>query len=179
MASVAQSESLISGKYRMNPTDPLAQLRDIHLPEAVSWWPLAIGWWLVAIVCILGLFFTLKLLLDAFFNQRYRRQALTKLALIADANQQQRLIRVFHLLKQVASSAYPQQNFASLSNSDFIEFLQNSCPKTVFNTLPADCERLFYAKQSSVTSEIVDDVIQQSRRWIKSHPRAKKLRYGS
>jgi hypothetical protein len=124
----------------MNPTDPLAQLRDIHLPEAVSWWPLAIGWWLVAIVCILGLFFTLKLLLDAFFNQR---------------------------------------NFASLSNSDFIEFLQNSCPKNVFNTLPADCERLFYAKQSSVTSEIVDDVFQQSRRWIKSHPRAKKLRYGS
>ena len=32
----------------MNTPDPLAQLRDIHLPEPVSWWPPALGWWLVA-----------------------------------------------------------------------------------------------------------------------------------
>jgi hypothetical protein len=25
-------------------------LRDIHLPEAVSWWPSAYGWWLLAVV---------------------------------------------------------------------------------------------------------------------------------
>ena len=31
----------------MNPTDPLANLRDIHLPGEVSWWPLAPGWWLL------------------------------------------------------------------------------------------------------------------------------------
>jgi len=28
--------------------DPLAGLRDIHLPAAVSWWPPALGWWLLA-----------------------------------------------------------------------------------------------------------------------------------
>jgi hypothetical protein len=33
----------------MNP-DPLAQLRDIHLPEPVSWWPPAPGWWGLALV---------------------------------------------------------------------------------------------------------------------------------
>ncbi|MFQ5345841.1 MAG: DUF4381 domain-containing protein [Mariprofundus sp.] len=36
----------------MNP-DPLAELRDIHLPEAVSWWPPAIGWWLLLLILIL------------------------------------------------------------------------------------------------------------------------------
>ncbi len=30
-------------------------LRDIHLPEPVSWWPLAIGWWAIIIVLILAL----------------------------------------------------------------------------------------------------------------------------
>ncbi len=28
--------------------NPLDQLRDIHLPSSVQWWPLAIGWWLLA-----------------------------------------------------------------------------------------------------------------------------------
>ncbi len=30
----------------MNP-EALKSLRDIHLPEPISWWPLAIGWWLL------------------------------------------------------------------------------------------------------------------------------------
>ena len=30
-------------------------LRDLHLPEAIGWWPLAPGWWgVIAIVCVLG-----------------------------------------------------------------------------------------------------------------------------
>lgn len=36
----------------MNP-DPLAELRDIHLPSAISWWPPAIGWWIVLLILIL------------------------------------------------------------------------------------------------------------------------------
>ena len=36
----------------MNPTDPLANLRDIHLPGEVSWWPLAPGWWILFVVII-------------------------------------------------------------------------------------------------------------------------------
>jgi len=33
--------------------DPLAALRDIHLPPAVSWWPLAVGWWLLLLMAVL------------------------------------------------------------------------------------------------------------------------------
>ena len=50
-------------------------LRDIHLPDPVSWWPMAPGWWL--------LFFLLVLLisLSIFFlrrRQQYRRSAVYK-----------------------------------------------------------------------------------------------------
>jgi len=33
-------------------TDPLAQLRDLHLPDPIGWWPLAPGWLLVGLVLL-------------------------------------------------------------------------------------------------------------------------------
>ena len=33
----------------MMQADSLAQLRDIQLPEPISWWPLAPGWWVLII----------------------------------------------------------------------------------------------------------------------------------
>jgi hypothetical protein len=35
----------------MNPDDLL--LRDIHLPDPLSWWPPAPGWWLLAGACLI------------------------------------------------------------------------------------------------------------------------------
>ncbi|MDQ6999108.1 MAG: DUF4381 domain-containing protein [Mariprofundus sp.] len=43
--------------------DPLAQLRDIHLPDAISWWPLAPGWWMLfalILIIIVALFYYLR-----------------------------------------------------------------------------------------------------------------------
>ena len=51
----------------MNP-DPLAELRDIHMPPAVSWWPPAVGWWLLLLIAVL-------LVVVAFWWKR-RREAL-------------------------------------------------------------------------------------------------------
>jgi hypothetical protein len=50
----------------MNPSfDPTQlPLRDIHLPDAVAWWPPAAGWWVLA---------ALALVFAAFAMLRYRR----------------------------------------------------------------------------------------------------------
>jgi len=47
----------------------LEQLRDIHLPEAVHWWPPAPGWWIVA-----ALLLALTVWLSRYLQARYRRQ---------------------------------------------------------------------------------------------------------
>jgi hypothetical protein len=47
----------------------LEQLRDIHLPQAVHWWPPAPGWWIVA-----ALILTLTIWLSRYLQARYRRQ---------------------------------------------------------------------------------------------------------
>lgn len=47
----------------------LEQLRDIHLPQAVHWWPPAPGWWIVA-----ALVLALTIWLGRYLQARYRRQ---------------------------------------------------------------------------------------------------------
>ncbi|MDM3871090.1 DUF4381 domain-containing protein [Porticoccus sp. W117] len=55
--------------------NPLAQLRDIHLPEATGWWPLAPGLWALLIAVAVLLAFGLWLWWRRFRRNRYRRLA--------------------------------------------------------------------------------------------------------
>lgn len=41
--------------------DPLAELRDIRLPDTVSFWPPAPGWWMLAGLLVLGLLIALAM----------------------------------------------------------------------------------------------------------------------
>ncbi len=61
----------------MNPNQqPPLQLRDIHLPDPVSWWPLAPGWWLVlALIIVVSV-------LVAVFVRRYRQRHYRRLGLM-------------------------------------------------------------------------------------------------
>ena len=66
----------------MNPSIDVSDLplRDIHLPEPVSWWPPAPGWWLLAGVVVAALAYALW--------QRYRtRRTRAALAAIRRINQ--------------------------------------------------------------------------------------------
>ncbi|MBT3527943.1 MAG: DUF4381 domain-containing protein, partial [Porticoccaceae bacterium] len=48
--------------------DPLAELRGIHLPDPISWWPLAPGWWVLIVIFIAGLSWALRQLLKSYNN---------------------------------------------------------------------------------------------------------------
>jgi len=55
------------------------QLRDIHVPEAIGWWPLAIGWWLLLALVILMLVAGIWAFLQHLKRQRYRHLAVAEL----------------------------------------------------------------------------------------------------
>ena len=59
----------------MNPTDPLAQLREIHLPAPVSFWPPAIGWWILAIFVLFCLIALAYFIHRQVIKKQYRRLA--------------------------------------------------------------------------------------------------------
>jgi len=160
----------------MNPADPLAELRDIHLPDSVSAWPLAPGWWLLMIVACAAL----SALLIAYTRRRrarlYRRQALQQLQLIAQQADNP-IAALLELLKQTVNSAYPDQHYSSLSINAFFGFLQQSCPAAPFANLPANLESLLYAKGKEQDPQVIEQLCVDAKVWIRRHVPSNKLDY--
>jgi hypothetical protein len=61
----------------MNPTE--IPIRDLHLPEAVGWWPLAPGWWLLIAIAACAVFLALRKAYRARVESAARRHALRQL----------------------------------------------------------------------------------------------------
>ena len=111
-------------------TDPLANLRDIHLPETINNWPPAYGWWIVALLSITLLGFACYYLIKSYQQAAYRRSALS---LFKDINADYRqhgnakawLNDITQLLKRTCLIAYPKTSFADLSGNEWLEYLDS------------------------------------------------------
>jgi uncharacterized membrane protein len=162
-------------------SDPLAQLRDIHLPETISWWPLAPGWWVLII--LLGLV-TGWIIFKAVQRKRanlYRRQALAKLLEIEQSlmenepsaeNLRAPLADIFVVLKQTANIAYPNQQASSLSIEKFIGFLQISCVTSIFTDLPDNLSSALYSSSDQQTGNLQSlniKVLASAKTWVIEH----------
>lgn len=117
----------------MQPTSsPLDQLADIHLPDSISWWPLAPGWWILIaliIVATIGFFIWRR----RKQQNRYRVTAQHQLAgIYADYQQTQNasayLQSLSLLLRRTALTAYPHSFNASIKGNDWLNWLDAVCP---------------------------------------------------
>lgn len=106
--------------------DPLAELRDIHLPAAPELWPPAPGWWLLGLILAGLCFYGIYLLIQLWRKNAYRRQALIELERIFEQSthsESQLLADINELLKRVALSRFPREEVAQLSGESWVAFL--------------------------------------------------------
>lgn len=109
----------------MNPNavqDPLAQLRDIHLPAPVSWWPLAPGWYMLIALVLIVLGFLL------WHSYKRRQQRLFQQTVLAelDSYLQQpspAWEKINLLIKRVAFIHHPRQHIAGLTGEAWLAWL--------------------------------------------------------
>ena len=120
----------------MHPDPSKIPLHDIHLPEAVSWWPLAIGWWLLLLIIIMSvagiLWWRRRQRL-----RRWRTEALTVLRSIEQTYQQHnddaRLVNELSVwLRRVSISVFPRQQMAAVTGQRWLVTLDSvfTNPKT-------------------------------------------------
>lgn len=109
----------------------LAQLRDIHLPKPVGWWPLAPGWYMLAAIIAILLLSSMYWIWYRHVQGRAKRRALRLLTSYEQHYQKQRqcaltCAQLSELLKRVALVYYPRQDVASLQGDDWIAFLNRT-----------------------------------------------------
>lgn len=121
-------------------TTPLAQLKDIHLPEAIGWWPLAPGWYvLIVLICLLITWLGYQ----AYRHARYARPKKQALILLAtyqqcyaqEQNAPEACARISELLRRVALVYYPRKDVASLHGDAWLHFLNQTSKGLDFNTV--------------------------------------------
>lgn len=159
-------------------TPHLEQLQELALPAPpVSYWPQTWGWAVLAILLLLGLLAWGAWRWWCWRRDRYRREAMTRLAELqqAIADEQQRLPALRELpelLKRVALSMPGRPDVATLGGSDWQAFLQRTSPAP----LPADFSQrlatLAYAPEPQLRALAQEDVqalLNHSRHWIEKH----------
>lgn len=161
-----------------NQGDPLAELRDIHLPEAISIWPLAPGWWLLILLTTVGLGISLALWLRYHRSRLYRRQALQQLMRIKVSGSVE-ASALMALLKQTVDTAYPQRGYSSLSLQKFLQLLEHSCPGTQFIQSKVDLEAALYTSQATLDAAEAQRLLESAKLWITRHLSSSKLEYPS
>jgi hypothetical protein len=120
----------------MNGNATLDQLKDIHLPPPVGWWPPAPGWWLLLIgvagLALAGYF------LRRYFKHSYRRAALRELRALREnaigLGDRSRLELLAALLRRVAIRSCGREQVAPLSGEAWLAFLDRSGKTGQFTT---------------------------------------------
>lgn len=110
-------------------------LKELHLPEAISWFPPALGWWLLLLVVpllIAGLY-VLYHYLTRKTPVKLAKQALLDIQKSSMTNQE-KLAALSALLRRVAISIHARQEVASLTGMAWLAFLDSSLPDTPFST---------------------------------------------
>lgn len=153
----------------MNPTD-LSELRDIHLPGEVAWWPPAYGWWL-----LLGIVVAAGVVVALLYRRRYReRAAIRGLKAVATALAQGTapvvcIQRISMILRRFAMSIATSRSVAGLTGEDWLRFLDGRWARDEFS---AGIGRILiygpYAPADRVASDDVSALNSLCLDWIRA-----------
>ncbi len=107
----------------------LAQLRDIHTPPPVSWWPPAPGWWALGLLALLTILWGVTTAVRRYRRGRYRRAGRALLKELwenyaRDGDSAQFARELVAIMRRCAIAANAQQITGHLATETLLAALQ-------------------------------------------------------
>ncbi len=105
-------------------------LRDIHLPEPISWWPIAPGWWII-LACIFILVIAALVAKNIYNSKKLKREIAAELDEIKqrfnDSHNKSQLAKSLSILLRRANiSLNPTLNISGLTGDSWLNWLDDS-----------------------------------------------------
>lgn len=143
-------------------------LRDVHLPDAISWWPLAVGWWITLLVIPILLWISFKV-----YRHLTRKTAVKTAKQILQELKQQRtkteaqvLAEVSALLRRVAMSLASREECASLTGQAWLEYLDKSLDDKPFTRGVGQCLAEVIYRRTTPTHVDIFELLDLAERWL-------------
>lgn len=151
----------------MQPTE--LPLRDIHIPDAISWWPLAVGWWitLVLIPILLWISFKVYKYLTQKTAVKTAKKLLAQLKQDRTKTEAQMLAEISALIRRVAMSVAPREECASLTGQEWLEYLDKSLKDNAFTQGIGQCLADVSYRKNKNEKINVPELINLTERWLK------------
>ena len=157
--------------------EPLSELKDIHLPDPIGFWPLAYGWWLLLILILFIAGWGIIMWRKKVQSALAQRQALSLLSNI-DVTQKTWPRQLNTLLKRLAMAYFPKHEVANLHGKEWRLFLVSQLPvkkQANFAELFSLLQANFY-RSAPRTQPDFERSVEQVRNWIKyAVPPSKKV----
>ncbi len=149
----------------------LDALRDIHLPEQVSWWPLAFGYWLLLALVVV----TVVLWYRRYRRFAIRRAASRELKLLAsqfvthnDSHELARAVNV--MLRRTLLSLEPRNEVASLTGENWIKRV-HACVADSGFTFSERVQQLLTEGVYKVSVDVdANTLVSECRQWVQQLP---------
>ncbi|MCB1825609.1 MAG: DUF4381 domain-containing protein [Candidatus Competibacteraceae bacterium] len=153
----------------MPAANPLADLRDIHLPEPVSWWPPAPGWWLLAVLSLL-------VVGGLLWWRHHRRRTPQRVALAEltrlrvdfqrDGDGAAIAAGISTLLRRLALAHFPRNQVAGLVGDAWLRFLDRTGGGNPFSAGPG--RALIQAPYRCTTEALeIEALLNVAEAWIR------------
>lgn len=154
--------------------DPLAQLKDIHLPDPVGLWPLAWGWWVLLAVLIIVVGTLIYLRRRHSLRNRYRAAALAELHNAkAEFDQHQDvaayLQRASIILRRAALSGCANNYHPNLKGEAWLQWLDEQYHANLQLFTHGHGRALLTGPYEAKPTADVAQVHQLVRLWLKEH----------
>lgn len=152
----------------MDPTQ--IPLRDLHLPEAIGWWPPAPGWWFVALVCISAAVYVIYRAFMKWRRNALRRVALKELRRIqkkyrSGVDEISLAIELSELLRRTMLAYAPRSEVAGLTGQRWLQWLDQGLEDKPFSKGSGqNVESLPYRRQDAIDDDVdVEGLIEAVR----------------
>jgi hypothetical protein len=149
--------------------DSLA-IRDIHLPEAISWWPPAVGWWLLLVLIPLSVYgaYYLYKRLTAQTAKKQARVVLQEIKLNSHSDIET-LRALSAWLRRVVVSIDDRPNVAGLAGAQWLQYLDEPMDGQPFEKGAGQ-----YLAEAQYKQQLPDDIdinvlIELCENWLKQY----------